>query len=121
MSQKGKVMKVCYLLTCLLLMIVNAVYAVVAGFSHSAIEQDKADCILAPLAWIGRNISSSRAFDEPLPFFGSIVGVWCLVIVAGLYLSRKGRSPFWALLLPPLISVMTFLLSHFMGWEFGRY
>jgi hypothetical protein len=102
-------------------MLVNAVYAVVAGFSHSAIEQDKADCILAPLAWIGRNISSSRAFDNPLPFFASIAGVWFVVIIAGLYLARKGRSSFWALLLPPLISVMTLLLSYGMGWQFGRY
>ena len=121
MSQREKVIKVCYLLTCILLMLVNAAYAFVAGFSHSAVEQDKADCLLAPLVWIGRNISSSRAFDEPLPFFGSIAGVWCLVIITGLYLARKGWSSFWALLLPPLISIMTLLLSNAMGWQFGRY
>lgn len=117
---REKVMKVFYLLTCLILMTGNAAYAIAAGFSHSAVVQDQGDCILAPLAWIGKNIGSKRTLDA-LPFFASIAGMWLVVIIAGLYLARKGRSSFWALLLPPIISIMTVFLSYFMGWEFGRY
>ncbi len=111
-------MKVAYLLTCLFLMLANAYYAIAIGFSHSAVTIDLGCCILVPFDWIGGHIGLWRAMDGT-PTYSCIIGMWLLTMIVGLCLTKKGRSSFWALLLPPGISIMTFFVSQIMGWDFG--
>ena len=113
-------MRVFYVFACLGLMIGNAAYVFAVGFSHSAVVQDQGYCILTPLAWIGKNVGF-RNISDPLPFLSFFAATWVIVILLGLYIARKGASAFWALLLPPGLAIIAFLLSYFAGWKFGRY
>jgi hypothetical protein len=117
--RREKVMRVVFLIACLLLMVANAACAIASGFSHSKVCQDMDLCVLVPFAWIGDQWGLWRGLDGTPTFF-SILAMWLLVMMTGLYLIGKGWSSFWALLLPPALAMMAYLLTSMMGWEFGK-
>jgi hypothetical protein len=117
--RREKVMRVIFLIACLFLMIGNEMCAIASGFSHSKEYQEMDLCILVPFAWIGDQCGLWTVSDG-VPTLISTIGMWLLVMMTGLFLARKGRSAFWALLLPPAVAIMTYRLSFFMGWEFGK-
>ena len=81
------------------------------AMGHSSVMQDKAYCLFGPVGWMGYKLG---LWDRETIFI-PLLWFWASVLVLGLNLPnmRGSLSPFWALLLIPAASG----LSWWMGWR----
>jgi len=89
------------------------------SYGHSSQGPDLAACILNPLEWICRNFGLWHRINE-FGFYGSILGLWASILTGGLLLSRRSIPPFWTLLLAPIATGLSLMLTFVLGWQFGR-
>jgi len=99
--------------------LLNIVAVFLFSYGHSSRDPDLAACILNPCEWIGRNCGLWQRNDE-FGFYGSILGLWVSILIGGLLLSRRSIPPFWVLLLAPIATFLSLMLTFVLGWQFGR-
>lgn len=117
----GEKVNVVFVILWVMAFLGNLFLSVAMGNGHSTFDQNKAYALFNPVHWIGYNLGVCPTHSTVGCYFIPLVWFLVGVLVLGLYLPRmRGRlSPFWALLLIPAVTGLSWLMTIAFGWLNG--